>query len=80
MSNVKYGADCCGDRYDVDAYNKCKCGCELYYCRSCYDAHMFAIADILLKQFSATKLRTLLKKEIREQREGYEDIKFKHKV
>jgi hypothetical protein len=41
---------------------------------------MFAIADILLKQFSATKLRTLLKKEIREQREGYEDIKFKHKV
>lgn len=39
MSNTKVGVDCCGDRYDVNTSFACGCGCKLWYCAACFDAH-----------------------------------------
>lgn len=81
MSSIKYGGDCCGDRYEVNAYEKCKCGCELYYCDSCYRIHMVTIATKLLNTLSADERRKILAIEIKKQRRWCDPkAKFKHKV
>ena len=37
-SSVMHG-DCCSDRYESLATERCLCGCRLYYCTGCYDGH-----------------------------------------
>lgn len=49
MSNTKMGADCCGDRYNCNTTIKCACGCDVFFCRSCYASHMIEIANQALK-------------------------------
>lgn len=49
MSNKKLNQDCCGDRYTCNTSKKCKCGCNLYYCESCYKDHMTKVAEKLIK-------------------------------
>jgi hypothetical protein len=39
MTSKKLGQDCCGDRYECNTTVKCKCGCGLCYCQSCYESH-----------------------------------------
>lgn len=73
MSNTKKGRDCCGDRYACDANIMCHCGCELWYCNSCYETHMCSVAEILLKKFTPAQRKKLLAKEIKEQREEYDN-------
>lgn len=73
MSNPKKNKDCCGDRYTRDANIMCHCGCELWYCNSCFETHMTAIAEILLKKFTPTQRKKILAKEIRYQREEFDE-------
>lgn len=50
MSNTSLGKDCCGDRYTCNTSKKCKCGCGLYYCQSCYETHMVKVGERLLRE------------------------------
>jgi hypothetical protein len=53
MSNTVLGQDCCGDRYEILTSVKCKCGCKLCYCRSCYESHCVKIAEHYMKNKEA---------------------------
>jgi hypothetical protein len=37
------GADCCGDRYECNTTVECRCGCALFYCKSCFEQHCVEI-------------------------------------